>query len=83
VAHRWQIILEGSTVPGEARLICAYDDPEGFEKYKRQQNSLDGNIPTEKSDEDSIHRKEAAWGSSIVAYLTYYLAYSSKLLYRI
>ncbi|KAJ5392065.1 plasma membrane H+-ATPase Pma1 [Penicillium cosmopolitanum] len=61
------ILEEGCTVPGEARLICDYNDPEGFEKYKRQQNSLDDNIPTEKSDEDSTHRKEAAWGSSIVA----------------
>lgn len=67
-AHRPQIILEeGCTVPGEARLICAYDDPEGFEKYRQQQNTVDDDVSTEKSDEDSTHRKEEAWGSSIVA----------------
>ena len=67
-AHAWQIILEeGCTVPGEARLICSYDDPEGFERYKEQQNSLSDDRPTEKSDEDSTHEKESAWGSSIVA----------------
>ncbi|KAJ5993426.1 plasma membrane H+-ATPase Pma1, partial [Penicillium sp. IBT 35674x] len=61
------ILEEGCTVPGEARLICAYADPEGFERYKEQQSSLNDDVSTEKSEEDSTHRKEEAWGSSIVA----------------
>lgn len=48
-------------------MICAYDDPDGFERYKEQQNSLSGDTPAEKSEEDSTHEKESAWGSSIVA----------------
>ncbi|KAH0296403.1 plasma membrane H+-ATPase Pma1, partial [Aureobasidium melanogenum] len=36
------IIEEGSTVPGDARLICDYDAPEDFAKYKelREQHAL-------------------------------------------
>ncbi|THY57362.1 plasma-membrane proton-e [Aureobasidium pullulans] len=36
------IIEEGSTVPGDARLICDYESPEDFAKYKelREQHAL-------------------------------------------
>lgn len=61
------ILEEGCTVPGEAHLICAYDDPEGFEKHRQQLNTVDDDVSTEKSDENSTDRKEEAWGSSIVA----------------
>lgn len=68
VNNRCKVILEeGCTVPAEARLICAYDDPDGFRRYKEQQTSFEDNASSEKSDEDSTHRKEEAWGSSIVA----------------
>jgi H+-transporting ATPase len=37
------VIEEGQTVPADARLICDYDHPEDFEKYKelREQHALD------------------------------------------
>lgn len=66
-----QIILEeGCTVPGEARLICAYDDPDGFEKYKEHQNSFSDESPAKKEEEedvDSTHEKEAESGHSLVS----------------
>ncbi|KAE8374381.1 plasma membrane H+-ATPase Pma1 [Aspergillus bertholletiae] len=60
------ILEEGSIVPGEARLICAYDDPQGFDRYNEQQCSLTNESSKEKA-EDSDGDKEGAWGSSIVA----------------
>lgn len=48
-------------------MICAYDDPQGFEHYKEQQSSFTDNVSTEKSDADSTHEKEEAWGASLVA----------------
>ncbi|GAB7366812.1 hypothetical protein MBLNU230_g0986t1 [Neophaeotheca triangularis] len=37
------VIEEGQTVPADARLICDYEHPEDFEKYKelREQHALD------------------------------------------
>lgn len=41
--HPIQVIIEeGQSVPGDARLICDYDTPHEFEKYKelREQHKL-------------------------------------------
>jgi H+-transporting ATPase len=66
--HQGQVILEeGSTVPGEVRLICAYDDADGFEKFNKLQSSFANNLSTERVDEGASEEKESAWGSSIVA----------------
>lgn len=54
-------------MPGEACLICAYNDPDGFERFKEQQNSLTDQSQTEKGEEGSDDEKETAGGSSIVA----------------
>lgn len=54
-------------MPGEACLICAYNDPDGFEKFKEQQNSLTDQSQNEKGEEDSGDEEEKDGGSSIVA----------------
>ncbi|KAL1970818.1 hypothetical protein VTN77DRAFT_2652 [Rasamsonia byssochlamydoides] len=31
------VVSEGSVVPADAKVICSYDDPNGFEEFKRMQ----------------------------------------------
>lgn len=47
------IIEEGTVVPGDARLICAYDNPEGYSSYLDYINSdLSTENKSEEDDED-------------------------------
>lgn len=60
-----QVILEeGFTVPGEARLICAYNDPDGLENFKKMQDPVANHISTEKAAEGDTGGKESV---SIIA----------------
>jgi H+-transporting ATPase len=48
------VVEEGSSVPGDARLICSYDHPEDFELYmklKAEDKFHDGDPEDEKDDE--------------------------------
>ncbi|EMC93693.1 hypothetical protein BAUCODRAFT_125525 [Baudoinia panamericana UAMH 10762] len=65
------IIEEGQTVPADARLICDYDTPEDFEKYKelREQHALDPEEDPAGSEEKEGEEGEgvAHQGHSIIA----------------
>ncbi|CAK4031989.1 Plasma membrane ATPase [Lecanosticta acicola] len=65
------VIEEGQTVPADARLICDYDHPEDFEKYKelREQHALDPEDDPAGSEEEPDAEGEGIQhqGHSIVA----------------
>jgi len=64
------IIEEGQTVPADARLICDYDHPEEFVKYKelREQHALNPEEdPTGSEDKEDEGEGVAHQGHSIVA----------------
>src|SRR5262249_28346155 len=46
------IVEEGQVIPGEARLICAYDNPEGFADYLDQQQQRELGHTKEKKIEE-------------------------------
>lgn len=51
-AYNSQVLIEeGSVVPADCRLICAYDNPEAFEEYKELMRQ-ELNEPSEKKPED-------------------------------
>ena len=66
---RQVIIEEGSVVPADATLICAYDNPAGFEDYvKMQQDHHDQDLTEERSeDDDEDDNKKVHIGVSLVA----------------
>ncbi|KAI9750376.1 MAG: peroxisomal assembly protein [Chaenotheca gracillima] len=47
------IVEEGQVIPGDARLICAYDNPDGFAEYQKQQREDRDGIAQEKSNSES------------------------------
>ena len=47
---------------GEACLICTYNDPDGFEKSKEQQNSLANQSQNKKGKDNTDDEKEKAGG---------------------
>jgi len=58
------IVEEGQVVPADAKLICAYDNPEGFAEFQQlQREELDGHV-VEKKGEDG---EEEHHGHPIVA----------------
>ncbi len=70
-AHCRQIIVEeGQVIPADARLICAYDNPEAFAEY-REMHLEEEDEPKDKkaaeedadADEDDVRRH----GTTIVA----------------
>lgn len=64
------IIEEGQTVPADARLICDYDHPEDFAKYKelREQHALNPEEdPSGSEDKEDDGEGVAHQGHSIVA----------------
>ncbi|KAK3051285.1 hypothetical protein LTR09_007681 [Extremus antarcticus] len=66
------VIEEGQTVPADARLICDYDAPEDFEKYKelREQHALNPEEdPAGSEDKEGEEGEEgvAHQGHSIIA----------------
>ncbi|KAF1344264.1 hypothetical protein BDV97DRAFT_364206 [Delphinella strobiligena] len=65
------LIEEGSTVPGDARLICDYDTPEKFAEYKelREQHKLNPEEDPSGSEEDGEEGEGGVvhQGHSIVA----------------
>ena len=48
-------------------MICAYDNPDGFENYKEMQNSPIDTSSAEKDFEDGDEGEEKKYGVSIVA----------------
>ncbi|KAJ9271960.1 hypothetical protein DTO212C5_2041 [Paecilomyces variotii] len=64
------ILEEGYMVPADVRLISAYDDPTGFEKYQEMQNSAaydteEKDVP--ESGDENDHEHHTADAVSIVA----------------
>lgn len=57
-------------MPAEVRLICAYDDPDSFHRYKEMQiSAIGGDSPTEKAsrDSDDFDNEERPYSTSLVA----------------
>jgi H+-transporting ATPase len=54
------IVGEGQVVPADAKIICDFNDPNGWEEYKllQEQGMLDGGSDTE--DEEEEKKKETA-----------------------
>ncbi|KAL4778242.1 hypothetical protein BJX76DRAFT_152482 [Aspergillus varians] len=61
------IVEEGTIVPGDVRLICDYDKPEGFETYKEYLATANDDTLKEKDDEDDDGAMEARLGVSLLA----------------
>ncbi len=60
------IIEEGQVIPADARLICAYENPEAFEEYKELMRQ-ELNEPSEKKPEDDDDDEEKHHGVSLIA----------------
>ncbi|KAI9746681.1 MAG: hypothetical protein M1818_000395 [Claussenomyces sp. TS43310] len=62
------IIEEGSVVPADCRLICGYDNPSGFQRYKDEMRDRTNEDikEVEEDDEDDPHGKPHI-GHSLVA----------------
>ncbi|KAI9927851.1 hypothetical protein ASPWEDRAFT_173501 [Aspergillus wentii DTO 134E9] len=61
------IIEEGTVVPADVRLICDYDKPENFERYKEYLATANDDTLKEKEDEEDEDVNEAHTGVSLVA----------------
>lgn len=63
------ILEEGQSVPADVRLICAYDDTNGFADYKAQMEAHDDETPKEREGEegDDDHHGKVHHGVSIIA----------------
>ncbi|KAK5400967.1 hypothetical protein LTR06_011089 [Exophiala xenobiotica] len=61
------ILEEGSVVAGECRLICSYDNPDGFEEYKEMVNDPEGYHSRNHTDSDLDDEDAHRVGHTIVA----------------
>ncbi|KAI4257766.1 MAG: hypothetical protein L6R42_005471, partial [Xanthoria sp. 1 TBL-2021] len=61
------VIEEGQVVPADARLICAYDNPEAFDEYKQLMAEEEGEEPREKKDTEEEEEEDKHHGVSLVA----------------
>ncbi|KAJ5632870.1 hypothetical protein N7490_009209 [Penicillium lividum] len=62
------IVEEGQVIPADVRLICDYEKPEMFEKYKEfLVTSQDDTLKEKDDDEDEDERREAHAGVSLIA----------------
>lgn len=61
------VIEEGQVVPADARLICAYDNPEAFDEYKQLMAEEEGEEPREKKDTEEEDEEDKHHGVSLVA----------------
>ncbi|KAI4269515.1 MAG: hypothetical protein LQ337_007238 [Flavoplaca oasis] len=61
------IIEEGQVVPADARLICAYDNPDAFEEYKQLMAEEEGEEPKEKKGTEDEEEEDTHHGVSLVA----------------
>jgi H+-transporting ATPase len=66
------VVEEGSTVPADVRLICAYDAPEDFELYlkmKEEDKFDDASDPDDEKKEDDMGEEERpiSQGHSLIA----------------
>jgi len=56
-----QIVVEdGQVVPADARIICAYDDPNGYETYVRELQAQLHDSPEERGDDEDGHEKHGS-----------------------
>ena len=60
------IIEEGQVIPADARLICAYENPDAFEEYKELMRQ-ELNEPSEKKTEDEDDDEDKHHGVSLIA----------------
>ena len=61
------IIEEGTVVPADARLICEYDNPQGFAQYQAELNAQDVLSPTREKFGEDDEEGTPHIGHSIVA----------------
>ena len=55
------IIEDGSVVPADARIICAYDDPNGYQKYLSELEAQRGDThEDQEEDDDGGHEKHGS-----------------------
>jgi H+-transporting ATPase len=54
------IVEDGQVVPADARIICAYDNPNGYEAYLKELEAQRGDSPDEKDDDDDGHEKHGS-----------------------
>lgn len=52
------IVKEGIVIPGDAKLICDYNDPHGWEEFQRMQESGDLESYSEESESDKEGKDE-------------------------
>lgn len=63
-----QIVVEdGQVVPADARIICGYDDPNGYENYVRELQAQLHDSPEEHGDEDDDGHEKHGSGYALLA----------------
>lgn len=61
------IVEDGQVVPADARIICAYDDPNGYETYVRELQAQLHDSPEENPDEDEDGTERHGSGYALLA----------------
>jgi H+-transporting ATPase len=65
---QFQIVIEdGQVVPADARIICAYDNPNGYEAYVRELQAQQGESANEKDDDDAEEGERHGSGYALLA----------------
>ncbi|KIN00198.1 hypothetical protein OIDMADRAFT_164423 [Oidiodendron maius Zn] len=54
------VVEDGQVVPADARIICAYDDPNGYETYVRELQAQLHDSPEERGDDEDGHEKHGS-----------------------
>ncbi|RDW60080.1 plasma membrane ATPase-2 [Coleophoma crateriformis] len=61
------VIEDGTVVPADCRLICAYDNPNGYQEYLDELSAQAGDSPGAKDDEDDEHGEKHGSGYALLA----------------
>ncbi|KAI6709632.1 hypothetical protein JHW43_007857 [Diplocarpon mali] len=61
------IIEDGQVVPGDARIISAYDNPNGYAEYLRELEAQAGESAAEKGEDDDEHEHKHGSGYALLA----------------
>ncbi|KAI9053109.1 hypothetical protein LZ554_003378 [Drepanopeziza brunnea f. sp. 'monogermtubi'] len=61
------IIEDGQVVPGDARIISAYDNPNGYQEYLRELEAQAGESAVEKNDDDDELEHKHGSGYALLA----------------
>jgi H+-transporting ATPase len=61
------VVEDGQVVPADARIICGYDDPNGYENYVRELQAQLHDSPEEHGDEDDDGHEKHGSGYALLA----------------